>query len=336
MKRILYLLFLLAGMQCYAQEASPQLDIAMTFMRQGDYANAILVLKNAHSENPSNLSIAKNLSLCYYYQGENKQGLQVIKPILESANADDQSYQIAANMYLAIGQRKEAEKLMKTGLKKFPNSGGLYNDLGELQWKQQDANAIKLWEAGIQHDPSSPKNYYNAARYYYLTPDRIWCLLYGEIFVNLVPNGQQSAEIKELLIESYKKLYTNIHPEESSENGFAKTFLQVMESLSSIAAGGITTESLIMIRTRFLLDWNNKFKETYPFHLFKYQTKLLQEGIFEAYNQWLFESSQNLPSYQNWINTHPSEFAAFDRVLKNNIFRMPAGEYYHVTETKAK
>ena len=336
MKHIVFLFILFTGYSCVAQDASPQLDIAMTFMRQGDYANAILVLKNAHEETPADLSIAKNLALCYYYQNDNKKGLQTIKPFLESANSDDQCFQIAANMHLALDQPKDAEKLIKTGLKKFPNSGGLYNELGEMQWKKHDVNAIKQWEAGIQHDPSFPKNYYNAARYYYFTPDKIWCLLYGEIFVNMEPHSQQSAEIKELLSESYKKLFTDILPGDKTENGFSRSFLHTMESQVPLASGGITTESLIMIRTRFLLDWNNGFAAAYPFHLFEYMTKMLQEGIFDAYNQWLFESSHNLPAYQNWINTHPSEFAAFDRIQKNNMFKMPAGEYYHITDAKIK
>lgn len=336
MKHIVFLFILFVSISCVAQEASPQLDIAMTFMRQGDYANAVLVLKNAHAENPSDLSIAKNLALCYYYQNDYKKGLQTINPFLESINSDDQCFQIAVNMHLALDQRNDAEKIIKSGLKKFPNSGGLYNDLGEMQWKMHDANAIKQWESGIQHDPSFPKNYFNAARYYYLTPNKVWCLLYGEIFVNMEPHSQQSAEIKELLAESYKKLFTDILPDDKTVNGFSKSFLQTMQSQSSIASAGITTESLIMIRTRFLLDWNNRFAITYPFHLFEYMTKMLQEGIFEAYNQWLFESSHNLPAYQNWINTHPSEFAAFDRIQKNNMFRMPVGEYYHITELKAK
>ena len=337
MKHIVLIIFLFIGIATSAQEVSPQLDIAMTFMRQGDYANAVLVLKRAHEEDPGNVSLAKNLALCYYYQNEYKKGLEIIKPFFEKDNADDQCYQIAANMYLELNQNKEAEKLLKKGLKKFPDSGTLYNDLGELQSKLKDADAIKQWELGIEHDPAFPKNYYNAARYYYLSSDKVWCLLYGEIFVNIEPNSVKSAEIKALLTESYKKLFTNLHLEnEKKVNSFSGAFLQTMQSQSAIAAEGITTESLTMIRTRFLLDWNNRFAVTYPYHLFEFQTRLLQEGIFDTYNEWLFESNRSLPAYQNWINTHSTEFAAFDRLQKSIVFRMPYGEYYHSVGVKSK
>lgn len=337
MRYVIFFIFLFSCILVDAQDVSPQLDIAMTFMRQGDYANAVLVLKRAHEADFANSSIAMNLALCYYYQNEYKKGLALINPYLEKDSTEEQFFQIGANMYQGADQVKEAEKLLKQGLKKFPNSGSLYNDLGELQWKLKDNNAIKQWELGIRFDPDFPKNYYNAARYYYLTPDKVWCLLYGEVFVNMIPNSAPSSEIKELLTESYKKLFMDFHLEEEKiDNPFSRSFLLTMQSQSAIASEGITTESLTMIRTRFLLDWNNKFAAIYPFHLFEFQTKLLQEGIFDAYNQWLFESSRNLPSYQNWINTHPTEFAAFDRLQKSNMFRMPVGEYYHTEEIKVK
>ena len=337
MKHVVLIIFLFIGIATSAQEVSPQLDIAMTFMRQGDYANAVLVLRRAHEEDPGNVSIAKNLALCYYYQEVYKKGLEIIKPFFDKDSADDQCYQIASNLYLQLDQDKEADKLLKKGLKKFPNSGTLYNDLGELQSKSKNADAIKQWESGIEHDPAFPQNYYNAARYYYLSSDKVWCLIYGEIFVNIEPNSVKSAEIKALLTESYKKLFTDLHLyNEKTENNFAGAFLKTMQSQSAIAAEGITTESLTMIRTRFLLDWNNKYAGTYPYHLFDFQTRLLQEGIFDAYNEWLFESSRSLPSYQNWINTHSPEFAAFDRLQKSIVFRMPAGQYYHSIEVKGK
>lgn len=57
-------------------------------------------------------------------------------------------------------------------------------------------------------------------------------------------------------------------------------------------------ESLMMIRTRFILDWMNSSAKKYPHRLFEYQQQLLREGMFEAYHQWLFGSAQNLVSFQ--------------------------------------
>ena len=157
-------------------------------MRQGDYANASLILVRALEQAPNNIEIAKDLAFDYYLQKENEKGINVIKPLLEKDNADDQAYQIAGTIYKAMGQPKEAEKLYKNAMKNFPKSGPIYNDYGELLWRSQDYSAIKLWEKGIEVDPSYGNNYYNASKYYFLTRDKIWSLIYGEIFINIESN----------------------------------------------------------------------------------------------------------------------------------------------------
>ena len=53
------------------------------------------------------------------------------------------------------------------------------------------------------------KNYYNACKYYYFTTDKVWSILYGEIFVNMEPLSTHSPEIKNILLESYKKLFAD-------------------------------------------------------------------------------------------------------------------------------
>lgn len=327
--RVILLLLMLAVFNV-APAQMPEADIAKTFMRQGDYSNAILVLKSAHEQQPDNLAVAKDLALCYYYKNEHAKGLAVLKTFLDAANADDQCYQISCNMLLANDQKKEAEKLYKKGLKKFPNSGPLYNDLGELLWVKQDYSAIRLWEKGIELDPSFPKNYYNAARFYYLSTEKVWGLIYGEIFVNLEPNTQRSSEIKDILTESYKKLFTDLKLTDiKTKNEFVKAYLVTMEQQSGIASQGIHTENLVMIRTRFILNWSEKYADKFPFRLFDFHKQLLQEGLFEAYNHWLFTSTSNLPAYQNWINTHLTEYKNFDRIQKGRLFRVPAGQYYN-------
>ena len=67
-----------------------------------------------------------------------------------------------------------------------------------------------------------------------------------------------------------------------------------MNRQSALASQGINTEILTMIRTRFILDWSNNYKTVFPYRLFEYHQQLLQEGMFEAYNQWVFGSSESL------------------------------------------
>ena len=180
-------------------------------------------------------------------------------------------------------------------------------------------------------DPSYSKNYYNAARYYFFTPDKVWSILYGETFLNMEPLSSKAPEVKQLLLDRYKKLFTatDLLQDFKDKNPFAKAYLTEMNKQTGLLGAGINTESLTMIRTRFILDWFNTQQGKMPFKLFEYQQQLLKEGMFDAYNQWLFGSIQSLSSYQNWINTHAQENAAFSDFQKGRIFKVPAGQYYH-------
>jgi tetratricopeptide (TPR) repeat protein len=303
---------------------------AKAFIRQGDYANAILVLNRALQMEPQSTAMAKDLAMSYYYQKDNIKALETIKPVLDKDDADDQCYQIAGNIYKQLDQQKEAEKLYKKGIKKFPESGPMYNELGELLLAQKDYDAIKQWEKGIEADPSYSRNYYNAAKFYFLTADKVWAVLYAEIFINMEPLSPKAPEVKQLLLDSYKKLYADADLEQGNKdkNDFIKKYLQGMNKQSPVAASGINTETLTMIRARFILEWFSGNEKQYPFRLFDYHRQLLKEGMFEAYNQWLFGPAQNLAAYQNWIGTHSAENTAFTDFQKGRIFKIPAGQYY--------
>lgn len=65
--------------------------------------------------------------------------------------------------------------------------------------------AIRQWEEGIKNDPGYSGNYYNAALYYFYTKDKVWSLLYGEIFVNMESLSERGASMKQMLLQGYKE-----------------------------------------------------------------------------------------------------------------------------------
>lgn len=315
----------------FAQDAAELHKNARAFMQKGDYANAILILNRAIALQPNNLEIAKDLGLNYYFAKDYNKALEVLKPLLEKDEADDQCFQIAGDAYMALDQPKDAEKNYRKGIKKLPASGALYNELGKLLWSQGDLSAIKQWEKGIESDPGFAGNYYNASKYYYFTTDKVWSLVYGEVFLNIDPQSIYSPEIKNILLEGYKKLFADADLEKNNtdKNAFVVAYLKTMNKQSSLASSGINAESLTMIRTRFILDWYAVYGNKFPYKLFELHRQLLQDGLFDAYNQWIFAASQNLPAYQNWINTHKQEYNELNRFQKSRVFKIPTGQYYH-------
>lgn len=337
MKRIvslsIALTLLYAQMNAQGQQQEQNLqETARSFMRSGDFENAILVLNRALQGDAKNMDLQKDLVLAYFYKRDYAKARTSMEPLLDNDNADVMTYQIAGNIYKALEETKDADKLYKKALKKFPKSGALHSEYGELLWAQKNYSAIELWEKGIQVDPAYAGNYYNAARYYYHTKDKVWSLVYGEIFVNMESLTERGAAMKKLLYDSYKeKLFTDtdIMKDQEGKNSFAKAFLQTMNKQSSLTNKGINTEVLTMIRTRFVLDWFSEYGSKFPFKLFDYQQQLIREGMFDAYNQWLFGTVENLPSYENWTKTHNEEYTNFTNFQKGRVFKVPAGQYYH-------
>ncbi len=312
------------------QDAKTLHETAKTFIRQGDYANAVLVLNHAIQQDPNNLEILKDLAFAYYLERDYSKALATAKSFPGRADADVQSYQVLGMIYKALEERKDCEKMYREGIKKFPASGVLYNEYGEVLGTKDGGDAIKLWEKGIEVDPNCSGNYYNACKYYYIKNEKAWSLIYGEIFVNLESYSKRTLEIKDVLAEDYKQLFANsdMLKKSDSKNAFIQAYLSINDNQSSAIAQGITPESLSILRARFILDWFDKEAAKFPFRLFEYQRQLIKEGMFDAYNQWLFGDTQNLQTSHNWTNTHADEYNRFINFQKGRVFKLPAGQYY--------
>ncbi|TWI92182.1 tetratricopeptide repeat protein [Chitinophaga japonensis] len=344
LKKFLISGLLLLSQAAWAQEANELYSTAQNFIRTGDYANAILVLNQALQLEPDNIQFRKQLGFAYYLRGEMGKAKSIIDPLLDEKDVDPQMYQIAGNIYQARQEWKGAQKLYDKGIRKFPESGALYNDNGQLLMtlKMYDG-ALNNWLKGIEKDPNFPGNYYNAARTYYYSKDPVWAILYGEIFVNLESYTTRTAEIRDILIESYKKLFNDpsmlsmplpdMDDKKSKRNrnnsDFVNVYRQLMAKQTGVISSGIDPEALIMLRTRFLLDWYNFYGLKYPFALFDLQQKLLKEGMFEAYNQWLFGPVASQSAYRAWTNLHKSEYDKFMQYQRNHPFKLRPDEYYN-------
>lgn len=322
---------------CFTLSAQPDdpktlYQTARSFMMQADWDNAILVLNRALQADKNNLDYQKDLVQCFYYKRDYEKAIEGIKTLINRDDADVVTFQLAGNVYKALEDPKECEKVYKQGLKKFPKSGALYSEYGELLWSKKDFSAIDQWEKGIEIDPAYGGNYYNASLFYFYTKEKVWGLIYGEIFVNMESLSQRGAALKELLLKGYKeKLFAEadiLKGEENNKSSFAKAFLETMSKQTSLLSKGVTTTSLTMVRARFILDWYENNATKFPHRLFDYQQQLMREGMFEAYNQWLFGTVENLSAFDSWTKSHAAVYSGFTTFQKSRVFRVPPGQYY--------
>ena len=242
MKKYLPLILLvIASFLATAQPEDPKTlhETAKTFMRTGDFDNAIIVLTRALQQDKNNLEMQKDLVMTFFLKRDYQKAKEGAEELMSREDADVVTFQIAGNIYKALEEVKECEKMYKKALKKFPKSGSLHSEYGELLFAIKDFSAIQLWEKGIEVDPGFGGNYYNAALYYFYAKDKVWSLIYGEIFVNMESLSERGAAMKQQLLQAYKeKLFADANlmtGEEKNKREFAKAFLTSMENQSSLA-----------------------------------------------------------------------------------------------------
>jgi tetratricopeptide (TPR) repeat protein len=315
----------------YAQDLHKMHEMGKNYLIDGDYPNAEMLLYNVYKSDTANMAVIKDLAICYLFEKEYEKAIALISPLIKKDSADDQCYQILGNLYQAKKDYPSGLEILAKAIEKYPNNGAFYNQIGELLQIGNNAQCITYWEKGIEKDPSYPGNYFNACKYLDATNSRAWAVVYGEIYVNLDPLNIRTSEIKEIILNDYILMLRTLSSAViSRENN--KLISKIYEQLfrqSDLIKKGITTASLTMIRTRFILDWYYDKSETLPFALFDYHRKLLRNGMFDAYNQWLFGSSENLEAFQRWTQLHNQEYESFIRYQRSETFKVPGAQYYH-------
>lgn len=305
---------------------------ARSLMRQGDYENALKVIDKGLSANPENFDLLKEKAFVSYLKRDFSTAILIGKQITGRPDADVQSFQILGLTYKAIAENKESEKMYKNALKKFPNSALLYSEYGELLFlNNKKSDAIAQWEKGIEADPNYSSNYYFASKYYAENNNIIRSLLAAETFINMESFTGRTSEIKKLLIQDYQKLFFNPNTvlEVSSKSGeFIQSVASEFKKLINMMQNGVTPEALTAFHTRFTLNWFNSDARKYPFSLFEHYRLLLQQGYFDAYNQWLVGAESDTNEYHAWVNNHADEVKAFQHYQKNVIYKIPDGQYY--------
>jgi tetratricopeptide (TPR) repeat protein len=320
---------------CFSQlndpEAIKMQENAKKDMDRGNYSNAILLYNQAIKLEPNDVGLRRDLAYAHYMNGTVDKGKAIISEVLKTDYADELTYQVAAAIESKSGSNNKAKNILNTGLKKYPNSALLYYNLGNLlSLEGKEKQSLQHFINGIKADPNYASNYFALAKYYEKN-NPLWSILYYETFVNLEPYTKKTAEAKTNLYKSYIAYFqkTNISALPSFGNTNNKTnfnnFEAVVKNLidNNVAAisNGINTESLAMLRTRIILEWNLNYADRFPYSLFSYHDKLLKNGHFEAYNQWLFGANENSTAFSNWIKTNNKEYNNFENWFEINILQ---------------
>jgi Putative Zn-dependent protease, contains TPR repeats len=323
---------------------------AIYLMDNGNIEDALLLLKEAQKLDAKNIYIPYETALANYLKKDYTTSIEILKKLKKHKDVNPQIFQMLGNSYSMNGERKNAIKEYEEGLKKYPNSGILNLERGNMEMFVENYNdALQYYETGIKVDPAFPSNYYWAAKIYCNSTEEVWGMIYGEIFMNLERNSDRTVEISQLIFDTYKSEIQ--FPEENKASvSFSENAIISMEQLSDpenfklpfgvgiyeitlilalVQEKEININSLDRIRTNFLkLYYDNKNQEKYPNALFDYQNKIFAAGHMEAYNHWILMQG-DWDGFEKWNEENMDKWNQFvDWFIDNPIELNEGNKFY--------
>ncbi len=348
LKRLINILFVcLLPLTGIAQDQWPSPEVEQMYhnareqMMSGNLKQAIITYKQAIQLAPEKMILYRDLAHAQYLTSEIDEALSTLDPILKSGEADDQAYQTAAACYLAKNESKKAKLLLQDAIRRYPHSGILYNQLAKQTEQEGDVEtALATWLTAIQQDPAYHMSYYEAARLYMGTSKPLWAVIYAEIFLNIEQHTPRAEETKDMLLGAYMRLYdrmgqANVPKYKGAStntqtlSGFEMAAYNIYLKLSPIVSDGINVENLIMLRTRFIIEWQRTYIKRYPFSMFTRMEDMLRNGYFDIYNQWVFGHIDNPQQFEAWTKFHGDAMPKIEQWLNEHPYRPTAADFYN-------
>lgn len=332
-------------------------DIAMgaiKIMDEGKIDESIKMLKESQKLDPENFNYPYEIGYAYYIKKDYKNAIKVLNKVIEYENNSPESFALLGNAYDMNQQPEKAIEVYNSGLTKFPSSGRLYYELGNVQEVLKEyENALDSWEKGITVNPTYHSNYHNAAIYFckYST-EKLWGVIYGELFMNIERGSERTAKISKLLFDTYKAAIT-IKSETEAGVSFSKSMqmslpkdgeeiklpfsmpfemTMVFATTSELEEKELGIKSFNNIRTSFIINWyeNNRNIE-YPNILFDWHKNLIDLGYFESYNYWLLMKG-NEEEFDNWYNKNKEQYDQFIAWFSDNPLSIDEQNKFHRTQ----
>ena len=312
---------------------------AIQLMDNGDIGDALLLLEEAQKLDPKNILIPYEMALANYMKENYATSIQILKNLKKHKDVNPRIYQLLGNSYSLSGERKTAIKVYEEGLKKYPNSGILNLERGNMEmFIENYDDALQYYETGIKVDPAFSSNYYWASKIYCNSTEEVWGMIYGEIFMNLERNSNRTVEISKLIFDTYKSEIQ--FPEENKISvSFSKNAVISLDQLSDpknfklpfgvgvyeptlilalVQEKEININSLDRIRANFIkLYFEKNNQEKYPNILFDYQNKIFIAGHMEAYNHWILMQGDS-DGFDKWLEENLDKWDTFVEWFTNN------------------
>lgn len=303
------------------------------------------------AENPDNYlaQYERLYSLCR--QGKYDEVVKSYKKLLKHKEVTPVAYHLLGVALTKVEKRKEAAKVVKEGLKKFPDAGVLYMLAASWAYSDKDyATSIRLYNQGISRDPMFWKNYLLASKLLLQSKEfKAWGLVYAETAMLLEEEHHYeehidlASEIRDCYMECIhlendsayarfapsREIFVDVDSKQAYP-GFCGLFEGCADvSLSNMDMGdkGFTgsLSQLSQFRKGLVEAYYEKAAALYGnfVYLLPFQKNVIDAGFWEEYNYFLF--GYLFPNeYNEWLEANPGKLNAFVKWYKDGRFVLDA------------
>ena len=310
-----------------------RIDRAIEQMDNGRFDEAARLLNAVLTDDPKNFYAQYEMGYMLYLQERYTDAIDVLKRIKRKDNP--QLFQVLGNAYDMAGDREQAIKTYKKGLRTNPNAGRLYLELGNIAIaeKQYD-QASAYYRTGTEVDPTYPSNYRSLSLLYAMSSEPVWALVWGELFMNRERGSKRTVAMSEKLAQLYRDNII-IEGDSAVRITFSRNNRIAMEGMrlripfgtavfetgicAALTTDGIPAETTLAVlsdmRSRFVDIYFEKydrmlFDDDAARPLMTYQRQLKEAGMMEPYNYWIL--SQGFPDeFGQWRDTHQEQWQEF-------------------------
>lgn len=333
-----------------------RLTEAVKMMDSGSADVALITLDDLSELYPEDYVVMYERLVALSMLDEYDMVIKGAKKLIKHPDVNYLLYQLYGNAYDCAGKPKEAKKIYEQGLKRFPNAGALWLELGNLSLLKNEYNeALNCYNKGIEVEPNFASNYYRAAQLYLDSTEPVMGLIYGETEILLSPGGtNRRNELSRKMVECYEK---NIKIDgDTTSITFTQNIpyilvskepqITVLCAFSGIYEGCAAAAAISMCANgdcppphsiKFLIEFRKSLVETYiergeelfgeSMYLFQYLNKMLASaGVWEAYNYWLFGSVYT-EDFAEWIKQdgNAAKLQAMGKWFEDNGFVLGDG-----------
>ncbi len=338
----------------WAQENDPKKQAyelakeGLSLVNKGRLDEALRVFEEGYRLDPGNSGFQYEMAVVWYLKKDYQRCISILEKVISDSAANDQYYQLLGNAYDMEGQTSKARKTYAAGIKRFPDSGILFLESGVLEYTHKNTpDAVRFWEAGVVASPGFASNYFWLAKHYASTSEKIWSVLYGEMFIHLERNTERTQEMSELIYGVYTRAIRWNHGDSltvefskislvPATQGQQQTFEQIFSDCMFKAADSVIREGsdslaydeMCRIRGLFLFFWQRSgFASFYPVVMFDWFGSLPEASYVESFHRWLFLKG-NEDAFQSWYYSAPDAYNAFASWYRKHPLKISRDNFF--------